>query len=61
MPSPGSIIMAEVSYEYQSEFGYIVSTSKTISDKFYLRPRRVSEIARVSKAGPGSNPFGPTS
>lgn len=61
MPSPGSIIMAEVSYEYVSEFGYIISTSKTISDKFYLRPRRVSEIARVSTAGSGSNPFGPTS
>lgn len=61
MPSPGSIIMAEVSFEYVSEFGYIVSTSQTISDKFYLRPRRVSEIARVSTAGSGSNPFGPTS
>jgi len=61
MPSPGSIIMAEVSYEYVSEFGYIVSTSKTISDKFYLRPRRVSEIARVTSSGSGSNPFGPTS
>ncbi len=61
MPSPGSIIMAEVSYEYESSFGYIISTSKTISDKFYLRPRRVSEIARVSSAPSGSNPFGPTS
>lgn len=61
MPSPGSIIMAEVSFEYTSEFGYIVSTSKTISDKFYLRPRRVSEIARVTTADPDSNPFGPTS
>jgi hypothetical protein len=62
MPSPGSIIMAEVSYSYQSEIGYIVSTSKTISDKFYLRPRRVSEIARAShRPGSGTNPFGPTS
>jgi Flp pilus assembly protein TadG len=59
MPSPGSIIMAEVSYDYVSEFGYIISTSKTISDKFYLRPRRVSEIARVTTSG--SSPFGPTS
>ena len=61
MPSPGSIIMAEVSYEYESSFGYIISTSKTISDKFYLRPRRVSEIARVTSSTSGTNPFGPTS
>jgi Flp pilus assembly protein TadG len=59
MPSPGSVIVAEVSYDYESQFGYIISTSRTINDKFYLRPRRVSEIARVTTAG--SNPFGPTS
>ena len=61
MPSPGSIILAEVQYDYISELGYIVSTSKTITDKFYLRPRRVSEIARVTTAGQGENPFGPIS
>ena len=61
MPSPGSIIMAEVTYDYDSQFGYILSTTKTVSDKFYLRPRRVSEIARISTAGDGDNPFGPTS
>jgi Flp pilus assembly protein TadG len=61
MPSPGSIIMAEVSYPYESDIGYIITTSKTISDKFYLRPRRVSEIARVTSSGSGTNPFGPTS
>ena len=60
MPSPGSIIMAEVSYEYESDFGYIISTSRTISDKFYLRPRRVSEIAR-EKSSSSKNAFGPTS
>ena len=61
MPSPGSIIMAEVEYDYESSFGYIISTTKTITDKFYLRPRRVSEIARVTTAGEGESPFGPTS
>ena len=61
MPSPGSIIMAEVNFEYESEFGYIITTSKTISDKFYLRPRRVSEIARVTSSSSSTNPFGPTS
>ena len=58
IPSPGSVIMSEVQYDYTSDFGYVISTSKTISDKFYLRPRRVSEIARVSSGG---DPFGPTS
>ena len=61
MPSPGSIILAEVNYSYESDIGYIISTSKTISDKFYLRPRRVSEIARVTSSSSGTNPFGPTS
>jgi Flp pilus assembly protein TadG len=61
MPDSGSIIMAEVSYEYVSDFGYVVSTSKNISDKFYLRPRRVSEIARVTNSSGSSNPFGPVS
>ncbi|HPF23306.1 MAG TPA: pilus assembly protein [Hyphomonas sp.] len=59
MPSPGSIIMAEVTYDYESSFGYLISTSKTINDKFYLRPRRVSEIARVTSGG--GNALGPTS
>ena len=61
VPSHGSVIVAEVYYEYESEFGYILSTSRTVSDKFYLRPRRVSEIARVSSAHGGGNPFGPVS
>jgi len=61
MPDSGSIIMAEVSYEYVSNFGYVVSTSKNIADKFYLRPRRVSEIARITSPSGSSNPFGPVS
>jgi hypothetical protein len=61
MPASGSIIMAEVNYDYDSQFGYIFSTSKTVSDKFYLRPRRVSEIARVTSSSGSSNAFGPVS
>ena len=61
MPSPGSIILAEVQYNYESKFGYIIPSTKLLTDKFYLRPRRVSEIARVTTAGSGTNPFGPTS
>ncbi len=58
IPTPGSMILAEVDYDYTSTFGYVLSTSKTLSDKFYLRPRRVSEITRVSLGG---GAFGPTS
>ncbi|MEZ5953342.1 MAG: TadE/TadG family type IV pilus assembly protein [Hyphomonas sp.] len=61
IPSPGSIVMAEVEYDYDSSFGYVIQTSKTISDKFYLRPRRVDKITRVSTADDGDTPFGPTS
>ncbi|MCA8899655.1 MAG: pilus assembly protein [Hyphomonas sp.] len=61
VPSPGSVILAEVEYDYVSSFGYVISTSKTISDKFYLRPRRVAQISRTSTADEDENPFGPTS
>ena len=56
--TPGSIIMAEVVYEHDSKLGGFLKSSRTISDKFYLRPRRVDEITRVTKGG---SPFGPTS
>ena len=58
IPSPGSIILSEVEYDYTSTFGGMIDMSKTIHDQFYLRPRRVTSIARVTSGG---NPFGPTS
>ena len=57
--SPGSVIMAEVVYTYKSQIGGILKSDVTIDDKFYLRPRRVNEIARVTDGGGDS--FGPTS
>lgn len=58
--SPGSIIMAEVKYAYTSDLGGgVINTSKTLGDKFYLRPRRVNEINRVTSGGGDS--FGPIS
>lgn len=57
--SPGSIILSEVVYEYDSQIGGFINTTKTIKDEFYLRPRRVDEIARVT-SGSG-DAFGPTS
>ena len=47
VPEGGSVIYAEVEYDYQSQLGYFFTTSKTLSDSFYLRPRRTDFVARV--------------
>lgn len=57
--SPGSIILSEVEYDYTSQLGGFIDTSKTVTDKFFLRPRRVGEIERVTDGG--GDAFGPTS
>lgn len=46
IPTDGTIIMAEIEYDYVSGIGYFFSSSKTLTDKFYLRPRRVDSITR---------------
>ena len=51
--------MAEVVYNYKSKIGGFLKSEVVIDDKFYLRPRRVNEISRVTK-GDG-DAFGPTS
>ncbi|MEX1249574.1 MAG: TadE/TadG family type IV pilus assembly protein [Hyphomonas sp.] len=45
--SPGSVIIAEVEFEYESPVGFVLDTSRTLTDTFYLRPRRVTQIGRV--------------
>ena len=47
VPSGGSVIFAEVEYDYSSQLGYFFTTKKTLSDEFYLRPRRTDFVARV--------------
>jgi len=61
IPSPGSAIVAEVQFNYQSPFGYVLKLERTVSDKFYLRPRRVTEISRTHKPDGDGTSFGPTS
>tara|TARA_R110000824_G_scaffold375374_1_gene566268 strand:- start:134 stop:745 length:612 start_codon:yes stop_codon:yes gene_type:complete len=61
IPSPGSVILAEVEYTFKSPFGYVLKTEKTVDDKFYLRPRRVNEISRTHDADDDGTSFGPTS
>ena len=47
VPDGGSVIFAEVEYDYESTLGYLFTTKKTLSDEFYLRPRRADYVARV--------------
>jgi Flp pilus assembly protein TadG len=61
IPSPGSAIVAEVQFSYNSPFGYVLKTERTVADKFYLRPRRVTEISRTHKPNGDGTSFGPTS
>lgn len=56
----GSVIMAEVEYDYNSSFAFVFDASSTMTDTFYLRPRKVNEIARVDGDGSSSG-FGPSS
>jgi Flp pilus assembly protein TadG len=51
IPTDGTIILAEIEYDYQSGIGYFFSSSKELTDKFYLRPRRVDAITRDRTAG----------
>jgi len=44
----GSVIFAEIEYDYNSPFTFLVTSTKTLKDEFYLRPRRVDFIERVN-------------
>ncbi|MAN46704.1 MAG: pilus assembly protein [Alphaproteobacteria bacterium] len=56
--SPGSVIFSEVEYNYDGALGGFLTNDKNLRSQFYLRPRRVREIERVSGGG---SVFGPTS
>jgi len=51
IPSGGTLIMAEIEYPFTSPIGFFFENSKTLSDTFYLRPRRVDSITRDSSTG----------
>ena len=51
IPAGGTLIMAEIQFPYTSPIGFFFSSAKTLSDTFYLRPRRVDSITRDSSAG----------
>jgi Flp pilus assembly protein TadG len=54
VPSPGSVIVAEVEFDYESTLGVVLDASQTMKDVFYLRPRRVTQIARSTDANPAT-------
>ena len=57
IPEDGTLIMSEIEYDYNSSIGYFFTTSKQLSDKFYLRPRRVDSITRDRSGGSWSCAF----
>ncbi len=44
----GSVIFAEVTYNYSSPAGHLIYGTITMSDKFYLRPRQTAQISRTN-------------
>ena len=60
IPTAGTIIMADIEYDYVSGIGYFFSSSKTLTDKFYLRPRRVDAITRDRSDGTFSCAYTPS-
>ncbi|MFM9864836.1 MAG: TadE/TadG family type IV pilus assembly protein [Micropepsaceae bacterium] len=42
-----SVIMAEVSFRYQTLFGEYLNDGMTVTDTFYLKPRRSTKVERV--------------
>jgi hypothetical protein len=60
VPTPGSVIVAEIEFDYDSQIGMVLDTSRTLTDVFYLRPRRTTTIERVRDADDATG-FGPSS
>jgi Flp pilus assembly protein TadG len=46
VPDGQGVIMAEISFTYQTLFGMYLNDGMTISDKFYLKPRRSTKVLR---------------
>ena len=55
LPGNGEVIMAEVSYDYNSALGYFFPTTQTLDDYFYLRPRQDNTLPwQGSRTDPGN-------
>ena len=60
VPTNGTIIMAEIEYPFDSPIGFFFQNQKDLTDKFYLRPRRVDSITRDTSTGTVTCGFTPT-
>ena len=47
VPLDGTVIMAETEFDYTSELGFFLMGTRTLDDRFFLRPRRTNSILRV--------------
>lgn len=47
VPANGSIIMAETTFSHTSATGFVIQGARTVTDTFYLRPRRSIKVERV--------------
>jgi hypothetical protein len=43
-----SVILAETTYTHASTTGLVIQDSRTMTDQFYLRPRRAEAVARIN-------------
>lgn len=50
VPNGGSVIFAEVEFDYDSKIGYFLKNTRVLTDEFYLRPRRVNSVERESSS-----------
>lgn len=51
VPPNGSVVLAEVEYEYTSAIEYLPSAQRRLGDRFFLRPRRTEVISRDTNTG----------
>jgi Flp pilus assembly protein TadG len=49
LPSKGSVIMAEVTYNYQTVLGFFLKDGMVLNETFYLRPRMSDTVAWSDK------------
>ncbi len=49
LPTSGSVIMAEISYNYQTALGFFLKDGMVLHETFYLRPRMSDTVVWSSK------------
>jgi Flp pilus assembly protein TadG len=47
VPDGGAVILAETSYTHTSTTAIVIQESRTVTDRFWLRPRRSDSVSRI--------------